>query len=366
MPRRFSRYGLALVSVLIGLLLACGDSSSQSRAETARIQGRTMGTSYSVILPMDRDGSIQAATVRAAIDSLLTVINADVNTYDRASLISRLNRGDTLLLPQIDAVDELQFEPGAHIAANLQLCDSPFEITAGAFDPTVAPLVEYYGFGSTARDSTPIDETEVQRLLDRVGFEKVVRQKLAEGRLMVFVATTGVALDLSAIAKGYAVDQVGLLLRDRFGVSDCMVEIGGETRVWGNSPRGSAWNIAINTPEEAAAITDIEAVLAVQNLALATSGNYRNVRSRGGKRYVHTINPRDGSAAPSNLLSATVLAENCATADAYATASMASGEDAMEVLAKAGLDACLIFAGEGDSYDVRYVGDFAKYILTRD
>lgn len=363
-PFARSWYG-TLLWLLGGLGLAGCNDGDRSAMEAIRVNGRTMGTSYSLIaVPSGKTATPAATVIEEVVDSLLAAINAEVNTYDASSLISRLNDGGEVELPVIQTTDRLHSRPGAHFSANLTLATEPYRVSGGAFDPTVGPLVEYYGFGAGFVDASAVDTAEVARLRQLVGFDKITFDTAAGGEAFTLaVAREGVRLDLSAVAKGYAVDQIGLLLAERYGLRDYFVEIGGETVMRGDSPRGTPWTIGINAPREGAALDDLEIILSLSDAAVATSGNYRNVRIRGGRRYVHTVDPLTGRAEPSRLLSATVVAPDCATADAYATACMASGEDAEAVLAAAGLSGCLIFAGPGQRFDTRYVGDFGDFVV---
>ncbi len=354
-------YISAVAGTLLMLLAAC-TPEADTIAEAAHFGGNTMGTTYNITLVEAGD----RARVQSSVDSLLKVINEEASTYDPNSLISRLNRGDTLRLPLLEDVEELQQLPGAHLAANLTLARMPYEHSGGLFDPTVGPLAEYYGFGSAGEDTSRIDPNRVAELVKLVGFDKVVQTTTPDGQL-VFLQNIGMGLDLSAIAKGYAVDQVGELLAKVYHLDRWLVEIGGETKTAGLSPRGTPWVLAINAPDETASTRDVEVLLSLSNLAVATSGNYRNVRIKGGERVVHTIDPRTGAARASSLLSATIIAPSCATADAYATACMAAGELAPEVLAKADLSGCLIFAGtEGRRYDIRYINDFRNSVIAEE
>ena len=329
-----------------------------------------MGTTYNLTV-VGPAAATRGRGVQRGVDSLLAAINAEVNTYDATSMISRLNAGDTVRVHVPARTDALQAAAGAHLAANVELARGPVRDSRGAFDPTVGPLVEYYGFGASGADTATVDAAEVARLVELVGFAEQVALERLGGTTVLYLRSPGARLDLSAIAKGYAVDQVHhYLTRDSaLSPGGHFVEIGGEVRTRGLSPRGSAWTVGVNTPAEGSALTDIELAVAVSDRAVATSGNYRNVRERGGRRYVHTIDPATGSAEASPLLSATVIAPTCARADAYATACMAAGDDAPAVLAEAGLPGCLIFAaagaGAGD-YDVRYVGDFERYLVGGD
>ena len=353
-----------LVVVLLGLAGGGCRQNPQDAPDAAvtRFGGETMGTTYSVIAPGLGDGG----AVKAAVDSLLVAINAEVSTYEPQALISRFNRGDTVALPRVlakAATGALQDTPGAHLAGNLALAREPIARSAGFFDPTVGPLVEYYGFGAGALDTSAVDEAEVERLRGLVGFERVGVDTLPDGTLRLYPRQPGVRLDLSALAKGYGVDQVGLLLAERFGASDYFVEIGGEARARGISPRGGPWTVGVNTPDPEASLRDMALIVGVADASIATSGNYRNVRTRGGRALVHTIDPHTGRPRASTLLSATVVAEDCATADAYATACMASGEDAPTVLAKAQLPACLIFGRADGEYELRFLNGFDALVL---
>ena len=341
--------------------LGCRQNPSDVAADV-RFGGKTMGTTYSIIVPAGGDPE----AYQPPVDSLLLAINAEVSTYEASSLITKFNSGDTVVLPVLDAGAinvGLYDQPGEHFAANLWLAAEPVLTTEGYFDPTVGPLVEYYGFGSGPLDTTAIDLGEVERLRQLVGMSKVGMDTAASGDSFgLFSRSQGVRLDLSAIAKGYAVDQVCYLLAERFGATRYFVEIGGESRAAGLSPRDDAWSVGINTPDPGASTTDMALLITLSDLAVATSGNYRNVRTRGGKPIVHTVDPRSGLPKSSTLLSATVLAEQCAVADAYATACMASAEDAARVLAKAGLSGCLIFATASGDFEARYVGEFTRYV----
>ena len=210
----------AIVS-LMGCWMLLGTACTGDDGEI-HIAGRTMGTGYSVKLL----GAADPSAVQVFVDSILAAINAEVNTYDYTSLIRRLNAGERLELPVVVEPLERQAAPGAHLAANLALAYRPYLLSGGAFDPTVGPLVEYYGFGARAADTSAVDTAEVNRLLELVGLDKI--QLDTQGTtIAIGVAAAGVALDLSAIAKGYAVDQVALGLAERFEVADYFVEIGG-------------------------------------------------------------------------------------------------------------------------------------------
>ncbi len=199
-------------------------------------------------------------------------------------------------------------------------------ITNGAFDITVAPLVNLWGFGFKNMEN--VSREKVDSLMQYVGFEKV---NMNEGR--VEKRMPEVMLDCSAIAKGYGVDAVGKML-ERQGVHSYMVEIGGEVRLRGCNPYGKNWSIGVTKPEDDSLNnkSDIEQVISVTDMALATSGNYRNFYVKDGQKFAHTIDPRTGYPVQHNILSATVLAKDCATADAFATAFMVLGLDSAKTV----------------------------------
>ena len=220
--------------------------------------------------------------------------------------------------------------------------------TEGAFDPTVSPLINAWGFGF--KNGVPMTPEIVDSLWHLVGMERV---ELLGGRL--YKDDPRMTLNFSAIAKGYAVDVVASFLRGK-GVENYLVEIGGEVVARGKNERGEIWRVGIDTPDEGnVAGGEIDAVVMLDDAALATSGNYRNFRIVDGRRVAHTINPATGYPVQHSLLSATVLASDCMTADAYATAFMVLGvEKSMEIASRhPEMEVYLIYAV--DSVDVSVV-----------
>lgn len=220
------------------------------------------------------------------------------------SELSRFNRGE-----------KVNFSPS--FLSLSQLAINIAKLTEGAFDPTVAPLVNAWGFGF--KKGTFPSPKQVDSLRQFVGYQylQVSKEKMVRTK-------PNVQLDFGAIAKGYAVDQVAKCLDDA-GVKNYMVEIGGEVIVKGRKPNGEEWRIGITTPTENT--EDIQAVITLNNCAMATSGNYRNFYVREGRKFAHTIDPRTGHPVQHSLLSATVIAPTCAQADAYATAFMVMGKE---------------------------------------
>jgi len=264
------------------------------------ISGSTMGTTYRVVY-MDA----QERDFKNEVDSLLLVFNQSLSTYIVDSEISRFNTADSLVF------DLPYFLPV------LQASREVFEKTEGAFDPTVGPLVNLWGFGPGGPQLK--DSVNIEILLALVDYKSIVFDSVK-----VIKQKPGMYLDFSAVAKGYGVDIVAEYLESK-GIENMLVEIGGELRALGVNERGELWKVGINRPEEFGNADDIFSIIALDNQAMATSGNYRNYYEAGGIKISHTINPSTGRPVKHGLLSATVLASNCMKADALATGIMVMG-----------------------------------------
>lgn len=338
--------------IITGCLIACSevkDPALQKESRFIVLEGETMGTYYRVTYdhPQNLD-------LKQAVDSVLIEVNKGVNTYDPTSLISTFNQSGTGIDLDIDQV------PAQHLVRNWQIAQEVYNKTDGDFDPTVMPLVNYWGFGYDGRKAvTQVDSQAVDSLSKFVGFDKVIFEDLALKK-----ATTGVQLDFSACAKGYGVDQVGLLL-EAMNCTDYLVDIGGEVRARGVNKKGDAWKIGINTPKEDAPLDKFEVIIGLSNLSLATSGNYRNFYEVDGVKYGHTINPKTGFPERNRLLSASVFAPNCLLADAYATAFMVMGLDKALALAESEpeIEAYLIYGGEDGQLKVKYTTNVASFLV---
>jgi len=220
------------------------------------------------------------------------------------------------------------------------------------------PLVNYWGFGYTEkRKVTRVDSARIDSLQRLVGMENIFVRNDS-----LIKTYPGVQLDFSAIAKGYGVDQIAAFLETE-GVRNFYVEIGGEVVAKGKSPRGDNWRIGISDPREGAGLQDIQTAVPLVDRALATSGNYRNVYEVNGQKYSHTINPVTGFPERSRLLSASVFAPDCMTADAYATACMVAGTEQALAFAKNNpeIEVYLIISTEDGGLDVRYSEGIAPF-----
>ncbi len=333
---------LSFVFLIIVGFYSCQDGSATSKTGYLKVSGKTMGTTYQVTYSHE-DG----VDFKNEIDSLLAEINQEVSTYINTSLISTINKGGLLNR----GLDSFSPAKGAHFITNFEEAKKIFSLTNGAFDPTVMPLVNYWGFGYTPKTPvTKVDSAKVDSLIRFVGFDNV---KINENGIEK--STEEMELDFSAIAKGYGVDAIGRLLEDE-NIRNYLVEIGGEVRARGVNTRGTPWVIGINTPKEGVAVNEFQTLVQLDDIALATSGNYQNFYEVDGKKYSHTINSKTGFPERNRLLSASVFTTNCMTADGLATAMMVMGvEDALKLANSIeGVEAYLIFSKDNGTFGVNY------------
>lgn len=316
-----------IYSLVLLLLMASvwAYRSYMQRPTHFHVAGTTMGVVPYNVKYIDPEGR----ELKAEIDSLLKDFNQSLSTYIPDSEISRFNR---------DSVHH--FESGFFYPV-LQKSQEVYENTDGAFDPTVMPLVRAWGFGPGKKAvATP---AMVDSLLKLVGFYQV---HFNEEK--VWKSKRGVELDFSAIAKGYAVDLVGELLQSK-GIEHYMVEIGGEVVANGLNEKGNPWTLGIDNPDLDKGESEISAIVQLQGRGLATSGNYRNYYNKDGKKLGHTIDPKTGHPVQRDVVSASVFAKDCMTADAYATAFMEMGKaKSLEVIERTPeLDVLLIYEEDG-------------------
>ena len=296
-----------LVGALL-LLVACGAPSAPPPLDTHRVAGKAFGTTWTV--QWRGDDAVRPRVETAVVDALARV-DARMSTWRDDSELS--------LVRASEGPVPVSAETAQVVRAALALA----EATDGAFDPTVQPLMELWGFHGERRDALPSDE-EVAAVRERVGFEKV-DVSAVDGQWTV--DSGGTALDLSAIAKGHGVDAVSRALA-QLGLPDHYVEVGGEVRVHGRGPSGVGWRLGVDVPEAGSLPGQrFAAIVELTNAAMATSGNYRNVYEVDGQRVVHTMDPRLARPATSDAASVTVVAPTCRAADGWATALMVLGTD---------------------------------------
>lgn len=302
------------------------------------VSGLVFGTVYKVTYQHDGD-------LKPEIETELKRFDLSLSPFNDSSVISRINRNEELVT---DSFFQNCFNRSMEISRE----------TKGAFDITIAPLANAWGFGF--KKGTFPDSLMIDSLLQTTGYEKV---KLEDGKVIKQDLRT--MLSCSAVAKGYSVDVVAHLL-DSKGIKNYMVDIGGEVVVKGKNPTNNLWRIGINKPiDDSLAINqDIQVVLEVTDLGMATSGNYRNYYYKDGKKYAHTIDPRTGYPVQHSILSSTVVAEDCMTADALATSFMVMGLEEAEAFCKANpkIDAYFIYSGEDGEFKTYYTEGMKKYM----
>lgn len=299
-------------------------------------EGMVFGTIYHITYQSDTN-------YQKEIEAELQKVDNSLSPFNKTSIISCVNRNEKV------KVDEMFCEV-------FQLAEKISGDTDGAFDITVAPMVNAWGFGF--KTGNPPTRQTIDSLRAIVGFNTV---SLQDG--YVIKKNPKTMLDCSAIAKGYGTDVVARFLKKK-GVQNFMVEIGGEIVVNGNSEKLQPWRIGINKPTDDSLNTSqaIQDVVSVSNIAMATSGNYRNFYYKNGKKYAHTIDPKTGYPVQHNILSATVFAEDCATADAYATSFMVLGLDGAKKILEKHPELCayLIYSDQKGNNQIWYSPSLQK------
>lgn len=323
-----------LLVLIIGTILIVRQHASMPYHHD---RGMVFGTIYNITYQ-------HSDNLKEEIEAALHQVDLSLSPFNEHSVISHINDNSDM---KTDEMFREVFELSKYVS----------EATGGAFDITVAPLVNAWGFGF--KQGIDPERDTIDSLLQLVGYDKVSINR--QGHLTK--TDPRVMLDCSAVAKGYGCDIVARLLRNH-DVENFMIEIGGEIVVRGQNDRGQSWRIGVSKPVDDTLLvnTEQQAILSLTNRALATSGNYRNFYYKGGKKYAHTINPKTGYPVDHNLLSATVIARDCATADAWATAFMVLGADrAKELLSEHNeLEAYLISAAPDGSYVVWFSPSLEK------
>jgi len=294
--------GLVLASPFISLSACDGAQAGKPTV----LRGATMGTSYSVVLPR-QSAEFDVAQLKRGISDVLEAVNAQMSTYRADSELSRFNA----------AAAAAPFAVSANTRHVVAQALEVSRLTTGAFDPTLGPLVDLWGFGPPGPRQGLPTQRQIKATFRRVGFANVSAGKTPT---TLTKNASSIRIDLSGIAKGFGVDEVARLL-ETAGVGYYLVEIGGEVRTRGYSPRGDVWRVGIERPESALP----RRVISLGGKSLATSGNYRNFFENAGARYSHIIDPRNGRPVEHGLASVTVAADTAMLADAWSTALMVMG-----------------------------------------
>jgi len=302
--------------LVIGIVLSFAPTLCEAQREHV-IQGRTMGTAYHVRVITGFFQSVSGLKER--IDQRLVEINRSLSTYQKDSEISRFN--------QFRQAGK-RFKISHDFFEVIKIGQTIYRLSGGAWDGTVNPLVDLWGFGRSGRRNKVPEKIQITALLLDIGFESI--EILDTGFLVKNRAA--VTVDLSAIAKGYGVDQVSALLRKK-GFENYLIEIGGEVYAAGHRKDGRQWRIGINLPRADAAFEEVYKVVELRNQGFATSGDYRNFFEVDGVRYSHVIDPRTGFPVSNGVVSVSIITGTCSMADGLATAVMVMGvEKGLELI----------------------------------
>lgn len=327
-----------LLIILLFATTACNQKSQYISNE-----GLIYGTIYHVTYESPKGNDLQEG-----MELAMNEVNHSLSTFDSTSTISKVNQN-------------IPTELDPYFLTVYNRANEVSKITNGAFDITVAPMVNVWGFGFKNKEQ--VTPELIDSLKDLVGYEKV---RIENGKLIKQHPNT--MLDASAIAKGFACDVVANYLHKQ-GCQSYLVEIGGEVVAKGINAKGNAWSIGISNPDDNEFFTQqkLKAIVELKNKALATSGNYRNYYIEGGVKYAHTIDPKTGYPVQHSLLSTTVLADNCMTADAFATSFMVSGLEKSIEIANADdeIEVYFIYSDEEGNYQT-YVSPGFKSLLKKE
>jgi len=290
-------------AILIGVFLTPALSRAAGGAEIL-LTGKTMGTYYQIKFIPGRQASKSLWEKKVTLR--LKEVNARLSMYQKDSELSRFNRSP-------------QGRP-CHVSSDffkvLVQCQTLYQLSHGAWDGTVKPLVDLWGFGIRKAEHTLPPEGKIAAALKKIGFNKLV----LEGRTLTKTAP-GITLDLGSIAKGYGVDEIARLFREG-GIENCLVDIGGELAGFGKNKKDRPWVVGISKPEKKTLSPGLYDAVRLDNMAVATSGNYRNFFELDGKTYSHIIHPATGWPVNNQVVSASVIANTCTRADGLATALM--------------------------------------------
>lgn len=295
---KYTFYSIFLLVVFTG----CGGLNYD------QIQGEAQGTTYSVIA----EQKVDKTALKSEIDSLLKEFDNALSTYNPNSALSRLNN------------NTIESSSNTYLVEMFKQSVAVNKATDGLFDPTIKPLIDGWGFGE--KSFTPENRPNVDSLLALCGLNNYSLEKGVLTKLNPLST-----LNFNAIAQGYSVDLIALLLESK-GIMNYMVELGGELKTLGVNTKGEEWRLGIDKPVELDQKRELQAIVKLSGKALATSGNYRNYVEMDGERFSHTINAKTGIPGKSNILSTSVIADFCSTADAYATALMVMDIEKMKKL----------------------------------
>ena len=332
-----------ILYIVLVSFFAC-TSAAEKTTETAAteivLKGEAQGTTYTIKYLAEE----YEEGLKERFDQLLKDVDMSMSTYVPNSKISRLNEGDTIELDDLFlSVYNLSYTINTE--------------TDGAFDPTIGPLIKAWGFDFA--NPQKMDSAIVLSLLESSGFDQFV----VEGKKM-FRTNEAARINFNAVAQGYSVDVMAQIL-EQMEIENYYIELGGELKVKGKNKFGNWWVIGIDRPDGKNLERDLAQRISLENSAMATSGNYRKFYEVDGKRYSHTLNPKTGYPAENSLLSATVITNDCGTADALATAFMVMGQERSVDFLKnhPNTKAYLIYSSENGAFQTYVTPNLEQYLL---
>ena len=306
-----------------------------------------MGTSYNIkiIAPARKTDKV---FIQKKINEVLKDINRSMSVFDKTSEISLFNKA---LNSQAVKISNDFFEV-------LLKGEKIYSLTKGGWDATAGPLVKIWGFGTRSDIVEPPAENEILKKLGSTGYDNIV---LDNEKKTVTKKKAGVYLDLGSIAKGYGVDKVSGLL-ESLGYKNFMVEIGGEIYVSGRNIKNEAWKLGINKPVKNSGRAEIITIVSLSDMAVATSGTYRNYRDMEGNEFSHIINPATGKPVKTNIVSITIISKDCTFADGLATGMFVMGKkEALKLCEELDNTECMIIEKD-DEFTITYSKGFKTYI----
>lgn len=331
---------------LLALLLSCTKTDVPDQLS---LFGKTMGTTFSIKYYPAKETPDSEELLRLVNEKLISV-NMEMSTYIDQSEIQKFNKQKTL-------DSWFKVSPGFHWVTKLAVALA--EKTDGIYDPTVGPLVDLWGFGKNKTKTIPSAQ-EIEKAKQMVGYKKII---IHDTEAMIRKTQADVRLDLSSIAKGWGVDEVGRVLESH-GIESYMVEIGGEIRAKGLKPDKTQWQLGITSPDSKG-FDSVQKIVLLKDAALATSGDYRNFYEIDGKRYSHVIDPRTGSPALSTIASVSVIEKSgdCTQADGLATALLAMGLEGTQKFALDNqLPVFIVYHSGEEEYSEWMTPEFSGYI----
>jgi len=352
-------YQFIIIAIFSVMLFGCNRYSDE---QIQVLSGSTMGTSFNIQIVINSK-NINKELIASEINAIFELINSLMSTWRKDSELSRINQAAINQWVTVSA-DTLNV---------IELAYSISELSNGAFDITIGNIINLWGFGPNGRPSRVPNKVSIQQAISTSGF----RQLDIDHEQSAIKKNVDMYIDLSAIAKGYAVDKIAFYL-DKNSFSGYLIEVGGEIRIKGKKPDNTIWKVAIEIPEVQpipesvvpSLTTDIKSefrkvkqVISLTNQSIATSGDYRNYFEQNGKRYSHTLNPVTGKPITHSLASVTVISENAAKADAIATALMVMGiESGLKFSEKNNIAAYFIYRGN-NNFKVATTNEFKQYLV---